>query len=37
MVADALRIVFRTLVIAAAIAGAEHIARLAYRTAASSA
>ena len=36
MVTDALRIVFRTLVIAAAIVGAEHVARLAYRTAASS-
>ena len=36
MVTDALRIVFRTLVIVAAVIGAEHIARLAYRTAASS-
>jgi hypothetical protein len=33
---DALRFVFRALVIVAAVVGAEHVARLAYRTAASS-
>lgn len=33
---NVLRIVFRTLVIVAAVVGAEHVARLAYRTAASS-
>ena len=33
---DVLRVVFRTLVIVAAVVGAEHVARLAYRTASSS-